>query len=257
MNSSHQTTAEYQKSHIAHWNKVALKRNSWHGWGKFYHRRVSEIYRFLAGPNQRILEIGCGKGDLLASLQPARGAGVDFSLEMIERAKARHSGLEFIEADAHDLSVLRGPFDVIILSDLVNDLWDVQGVFEQVQSLCDSHTRILFNFYSGLWQFPLAVAQRLNLAVPMLDQNWLTRQDVSNMLNLAGFEVIRQSQEILWPFPLGGLANKVLVHLWPFREVALSNFIIARPRPETSNRLPSVSIIVPARERVGQHQSYL
>ena len=251
MNSSHQTTAEYQKSHIAHWNRVALKRNSWHGWGKFYHRRVSEIYRFLAGPNQRILEIGCGKGDLLASLQPARGAGVDFSPEMIQRAKARHAGLEFIEADAHDLSALRGPFDVIILSDLVNDLWDVQGVFEQVRALCDSHTRILFNFYSGLWQFPLAVAQRLNLAVPMLDQNWLTREDASNMLNLAGFDVIRQSQEILWPFPLGGLANKVLVHLWPFRDVALSNFIIARPRPETRNALPSVSIIVPARNESG------
>ena len=140
---------------------------------------------------------------------------------------------------------------MIILSDLVNDLWDVQGVFEQVRVLCDSHTRLILNFYSGLWHFPLSVAQRLNLAVPMLGQNWLTREDASNMLGLAGFDVIRQSQEILWPFPLGGLANKFLVRLWPFREFALSNFIIARPRPETSNGLPSVSIIVPARNELG------
>ena len=145
----------------------------------------------------------------------------------------------------------RGPFDVIILSDLVNDLWDVQGVFEQVRALCDSHTRLILNFYSGLWHFPLSVAQRLNLAVPMLGQNWLTREDASNMLGLAGFDVIRQSQEILWPFPLGGFANKFLVRLWPFREFALSNFIIARPRPETSNEEPSVSIVVPARNESG------
>ena len=92
--------------------------------------------------------------------------------------------------------LIRGPFDTIILSDLVNDLWDVQRVFEQMRSLCNSHARLILNFYSGLWQFPLTVAQRLNLAVPMLDQNWLTREDVSNMLNLAGFDVIRQSQEI-------------------------------------------------------------
>src|SRR5271157_89993 len=251
MNSNNQTTAEYQKSHISHWDSVANKRDSWHGWGRFYHRRVEDIYRFLVGSNQRILEIGCGRGDLLASLQPGRGVGVDFSSEMIQRARARHAELEFVEADAHDLSSIHGSFDAIILSDLVNDLWDVQGVFEQVRALCDSHTRLILNFYSGLWQFPLTLAQNINVAVPMLGQNWLTREDASNMLGLAGFDVIRQSQEILWPFPLGGFANKLLVRLWPFREFALSNFIIAKPHPETSNAEPSVSIIVPARNESG------
>ena len=82
MNSTHQTIAEYQKSHIAHWDKVARETDAWHGWGKSYHRRVSELYRFLAGPNQRILEIGCGRGDLLASLRPADGVGIDFSQEI-------------------------------------------------------------------------------------------------------------------------------------------------------------------------------
>jgi len=254
MYSNNETAMQYQKGRIANWNNVAVKRDSWHGWGKLYHRRVEEIYRFLVGPNQRILEIGCGRGNLLASLRPVRGVGIDFSPEMIKRARARHAALdalEWIEADAHDLSALRGPFDVIILSDLINDLWDVQGVFEQVRSLCDSHTRLILNFYSGLWHFPLSVAQRLNLAVPMLGQNWLTREDASNMLGLAAFDVIRQSQEILWPFPLGGFANKFLVRLWPFHEFALSNLIIARPRPETSNEEPSVSIVVPARNESG------
>ena len=71
------------------------------------------------------------------------------------------------------------------------------------------------------------------------------------MLDLAGFDVIRQSQEILWPFPLGGFANKFLVRLWPFRDLALSNFVIAKPRPETHNDEPSVSIVVPARNESG------
>ena len=60
----------------------------------------------LISPGQRILEIGCGMGDLLASLQPGHGVGVDFSPEMIQRARARHAALdalEWIEADAHDL----------------------------------------------------------------------------------------------------------------------------------------------------------
>jgi SAM-dependent methyltransferase len=255
MNSNDPTAVQYQRSHITHWDHVARKRDGWHGWGKLYHRRVEEIYRFLISPGWRVLEIGCGMGDLLASLQLVRGVGVDFSPEMIQRARMRHAGFEFIEADAHDLSALSGPFDAIILSDLVNDLWDVQGVFEQIRSLCDEHTRLVLNFYNGLWQFPLTAAQSLNLAVPMLDQNWLTREDVSNMLGLAGFDVIRQSQEILWPFRLGGLANKLLVRLWPFRDFALSNFVIAKPRPKRGNEEPSVSIIIPARNESGNVKS--
>ena len=87
--------------------------------GKWYHRRLAEIYRFYVAPNMNVLEIGCGDGRLLAKLQPARGVGIDFSEEMIKRAKERHPELTFIHADAHELSAFDEKFDVIILSDLV------------------------------------------------------------------------------------------------------------------------------------------
>ena len=240
----------YQQIRIAHWDAIARKHNSWHGLGAWYHRRLEEIYLFYVGPNQNILEIGCAEGDLLASLKPAHGVGIDFSEEMICCAKERHPELEFLHADAHDLSALNEKFDVIILSDLVNDLWDVQQVFEQIRPLCASHTRVLLNFYSRLWQFPLSLARKLNLATSNLYQNWLTREDVNALLLLANFETIRVIQEVLWPLPLGGFANRFLVRLWPFPEMALSNFVIARPAPERA-REPVVSIIVPARNESG------
>ncbi len=240
----------YRQVRMAHWNSIAQKRDHWSGMGRWYHRRLTEIYRYLVSPNQRVLEIGCGMGDLLASLQPARGVGVDFSPEMIARAKKNHPELEFHQLDAHDLASLEGEFDIIILSDTVNDLWDVQRVLEQARRFCLPHTRLIFNFYSHLWQLPLAIGQSLNLASPMLRQNWLTREDIGNMLRLAGFESIRSSQEVLWPLPLGGLADRYLVKLWPFREFALSNFVIARPAPQPA-KLPSVSVVIAARNETG------
>ncbi|HET9910253.1 MAG TPA: bifunctional class I SAM-dependent methyltransferase/glycosyltransferase family 2 protein, partial [Anaerolineales bacterium] len=220
------------------------------GMGGWYHHRLQEIYRFHIGPNRKVLEIGCAEGNLLAALKPERGVGIDFSEEMICRAKEFHPELELFHADAHDLSEINETFDAIILSDLVNDLWDVQRVFEQVKRLCKPHTRILLNFYSRLWQFPLSLARRLNFASPNLYQNWLTREDVDGLLRLAGFETIRVTQEILWPLPLGGLANRFLVRLWPFYELALSNLVIARPAPERAAE-PVVSVIVPARNESG------
>jgi len=240
----------YQQSRISHWDSAARRKDTWRGMGIWYHKRLAEIYRFHIAPNSRILEIGCADGKLLGALNPARGVGVDFSPEMIRRAKQKYPNIEFIEGDAHDLSSINETFDVIILSDLVNDLWDVQRVFHEIKRLCTSRTRILINFYSRLWQLPLGIAQSLNLATRNLYQNWLTREDMNNLLQLAGFESIQITQEILFPLPLGGLANKFLVRLWPLHHLALSNFVIARPAPERAPE-PTVSVIVPARNESG------
>ena len=243
--------AKHSVSRQSHWDAVARKRDSWQGMGKWYHQRLEKIYRFLISPGQRVLEIGSRTGDLLTAVNPEHGIGIDFSIEMISRAKRQYPEIEFIEADTHNLANIKGPFDAIILSDLVNELWDVQQVFEQLIPLCTPRTRIILNFYSRLWEFPLHITQLLNLGTPTLAQNWLTRQDVTNMLNLAGFETIRSWQEVLWPLPLGNFFNKFLVRLWPFREFALSNFMIARPQPKNTKKKPVVSVIIPARNETG------
>ena len=244
----------YQQIRQSHWDSIAQKRDNWRGMGKWYHRRLIEIYQYLVSPNQRVLEIGCGMGSLLAHLKPSYGVGIDFSEEMIARAKKRHPELEYLQMDAHDLSSLKGKFDIIIFSDTVNDLWDVQRALEQTKRLCTPHTRLILNFYNHLWQLPLTIAQNLNLAAPMLNQNWLTPEDVDNMLHLAGFESIRSTQEILWPLPLGGFANRYLVKLWPFHNFALSNFVIARPSPQPE-KTSSVSVVIAARNEAGNIKS--
>ncbi|WKZ36476.1 MAG: methyltransferase domain-containing protein [Anaerolineales bacterium] len=249
-----ETGRAYQQTRIVHWDQVAKKRDGWRGMGYWYHRRLTEIYKFLVSPNQRVLEIGCGTGGLISQLNPSHGVGVDFSAEMITRARQRHPEIEYHQLDAHDLTGLEGTFDVIIFSDTVNDLWDVQCALEQVQKFCAPHTRLILNFYSHLWQLPLTLAQGLNLAAPMLSQNWLTPEDVDNLLRLAGFESIRTTREILWPLPLGGFADRYLVRLWPFRNFALSNFVIARPMPQPVKEA-SVSVVVAARNEAGNIKS--
>ena len=171
----------YQQVRMGHWDHAAKKRDSWNGMGRWYHNRLNQIYSFLVSPNHRILEIGCGLGDLLAHLNPSHGVGVDFSSEMIARAKQRHPSFEFHQLDAHDLSSLKDTFDIIIFSDTINDLWDVQRALEEVRRLCEPHTRIILNFYSRVWQLPLSLAQRFDLSYPLLDRK-STRLNSSHRL---------------------------------------------------------------------------
>jgi hypothetical protein len=181
--------------------------------------------------------------------------GVDFAREAVRQATQRHPKLRFIRADVHELE-LDEKFDVIILSDLLNDVWDVQSVLKRVRPLCTPRTRVIINLYSRLWEMPLATTERLGLAKPTLRQNWLTVHDARNLLRLTGFEVLRDWQEILFPLDIplvSGVMNRFLVKIWPFNKLALTNFMIVRPesqRPELPQE-PLVSVIVAARNEAG------
>jgi ubiquinone/menaquinone biosynthesis C-methylase UbiE len=252
----------YREERIAHWDEVARSLDRWRGFGGAYHRRLDRVFQTLVPPGRRVLEIGCGEGDLLAALHPSVGVGVDFSGEMIHRATIRHPQLHFLQVDAHDLSELQGEFDAIILSDLVNDVWDVQSVFQQVARLAHRETRVIINSYSHLWELPLSIAGRLGLTKPTLPQNWLTSEDIANLLRLAGFDVVRRWWEVLWPLPtplLAPLCNRFLVKMWPFDHLALTRFIVARVpwRRRRGEPEPVVSVVVPARNEAGNIASIL
>jgi len=243
----------YRASRREHWEETARGRDAHRGWGGYYHRRMSRVFQQLVQPGLRVLELGCGQGDLLASLKPCHGVGVDFSPEMVGRARSRHAGLCFLEADVHRLQ-LEESFDVIILSDLVNDLWDVQEVLRQLPPLAAPGARIILNLHSHLWSQPLKAAQRLGMAARLKEQNWLTVDDLSDLLKLENIEVVKRSQEVLCPlpiWPLHQLCNTFLVKLWPLKHLALTNVVVARPLPSRPESPPSVSVIVPARNESG------
>jgi SAM-dependent methyltransferase len=245
--------ASYTREHIAHWDSVApLFGGS--GWSSGYHRRLAEVYRVLVPAGQRVLEVGCGQGDLLAALEPPIGVGVDFSAEMLRVAARRHPHLRFVRSDAHALQ-LRERFDIVILSDVVNDLWDVELALRQLQHVTHPGSRVILNFYSRLWEAPLDLVRSRGLARPLLEQNWLTVEDVANLLGLADFEVTRHWDEILLPLDLpavAGLANRYLARLWPFNQATLTHFVVARPQPRPGlSAPPLVSVVVPARNEAG------
>jgi SAM-dependent methyltransferase len=246
----------YTRTRIAHWDTVAARPEGAWDWSSAYHARLIEVYRSLVAPNQRVLELGCGQGDLLAALKPSFGLGVDFSNAMLQWAARRHPELHFVRADVQALDLAGQTFDVVILSDLVNDLWDVELALRQLIRLTQPASRLILNFYSRVWELPLDLTRALGLSKPLLEQNWLTVQDVDNLLRLADFEVTRRWDEILLPVRVAGLdalANRYLARVWPLDQAALTHFVVARPtpRPDSLASQPLVSVIVPARNESG------
>lgn len=250
--------AQYLSLRQAHWDGVANVPSR--SWGGYYHSRLHEIYRLAIPEGMCILEVGCGTGDLLAALRPSEGLGIDISPEMIGCARTKYPDLEFIALDAHKLDLEGRQFEVVVLSDVVNDFWDLQLVLEKLKPHCLPHTRLVFNFHSHLWQWPLSVAQAMGVATQVMPQNWFTRHDLRNLLELSGFETLRDWEEVLLPlsFPIASyLANRFLVRVVPFRWGALANILVARPAAAPAKHNPTVTVVVAARNEAGHIEELL
>lgn len=248
---------DYQQRRRTFWNTLAADEKPV---GHYYHQLIEKVYSHQVMPGARVLDLGCGNGNLLAAMKPSVGVGVDFSEAALATARARHPGLEFVQADAQTLDLGDRVFDYIIVSELVNDLWDVQALLATIRRYCGPDTRIVFNFYSHLWNLPLRLARRLGLARPALPQNWLTPRDMENLLEISGFESLRRWEEALLPVQvplLSALANRYLAKITPFRWLALTNMMVARPRPEdvpaerALKPRPTVSVVIAARNESG------
>lgn len=248
----------YNRVRRKHWDEVARTRASRFRWSRTYHDRLASVLRQAVAPGQRILQVACGDGELLAALQPSFGVGVDFSSGMLRRGRERFPHLRLVQADAHALP-FSSSFDIVVLSDAVNDLWDVQQALEEIRRVSHPRTRIIINTYNRLWEVPLDAVRALGLADAMLPQNWLTVRDMHNLLHLADLEPLRRWSEVLCPIEVPGVktvANRVLVKIWPFTALGLTNIIVARPAPHRSaGAQPSVSVIVPARNEAGHIES--
>jgi SAM-dependent methyltransferase len=218
-----------------------------------YRRLLAHYYRLLIPPSARVLEIGCGDGELLAALPLDRPVGIDLSPVQIARARQRLPAARFF-VQAGETLRLDETFDVIIVSDTLNHAIDVQQLLERAQTVAHAETRLIVNFHSNLWHPVFALAGWCGLRDRTLQSNWLATSDIKNLLALADWETVRTEHRILLPFHLGGLGplvNRFLAPLLPI--FCLSVFIVARPRPRrTAPPQPlDVSVIIPARNEAG------
>lgn len=219
---------------------------------RHYHRLVEHYYRFHVPAGARVLEAGSGLGDLLAAVRPSEGVGIDFSPEMTRRARLRHPRLQFETSTVGDFFTDK-PFDYILASDLVNDLDDVQSALRALREVAHGRTRLILNFFNYFWRPILATAVGLGKKAPTLTQNWLSTNDMANLLHLAGWQLVRSERRILCPVdaPLvGSFLNRVVAPMCPHQN--LTTFMVARPLPDFATKRDfSCSIVIPARNEAG------
>jgi SAM-dependent methyltransferase len=246
-----------------HFDRAADLDRRLHRWQRGFHAQLLRHFRHHIPEGSRVLEWGCGSGDLLAGLNPVRGLGLDFSPRMIARASERHGGdpaLEFRVADIETDPVTE-PFDHIVLDYLTGYLPDIQSALKNLHAAAHPRTRLHLTTFNSLWLLPLRAAGSLGLVSPQPTSNWLSHDDLFNLLELAGWEVVGTEHLQLFPFEMplmAGLCNRLLVNLPLIRHLGVTVAITARPRraPVLAGEI-GCSVIVPARNEAGNIRAAL
>jgi glycosyltransferase involved in cell wall biosynthesis len=250
--------ADRKRRRSSHFDALAAERDRWKAGGAYYHRSIEALCRRFAPPGARVLELGCGTGDLLAALapDPAGSLGLDLSPGMVERARAKYPALRFEAGDAEALALSGRTFDCIVASDLLGHLQDIYAMLRGLHAVCHSKTRLIVTYHNFLWEGAVGLAERLGWKMPQPEQNWLGRHDLENLLGLGGFALTGRGQELLVPVrvPLVAAALNALAPRAPIlKHLCLVQYAVAVPEPARPAPVekPSVSVVIPCRNEAG------
>ena len=242
---------------LANSEQLASRRQRFRERAAFYHEEELRYLRFLIPPGQRVLEIGCGTGDVLAGLEPSFGLGVDFSPAMIDQAKRLHPDLQFKVGDVEDsdfIASLPGPFDIILIVDTIGALEDCQGTIESLHRQCTRESRLIVTYYSHLWEPLVSFAELIGWRSKQPLQNTLSPADVRSLAELADFEFIKSELRLLSPLRLlglGRLINRFISTLPIIRALSLRHYSVCRSLRQAVDGVRSASIVIPARNERG------
>ncbi|MCP3903750.1 MAG: glycosyltransferase [Planctomycetes bacterium] len=226
----------------------------WSRRNRFHHAEQARLVALHVDDGNSVLHVGCGLGDLLSTLAPADGTGIDLAPALVERAHERHDAFRFEVADPESFELDR-TFDRVVVSTALADLTDIQACLECVRRVCRPDTRVVLCYYNALWGPILRLATSLGLRRPTGEQNWLGPEDFENLLRLADFDIVTQHAETLVPVRVpvvNFLANRLLAKFWPFRHLCLTRLVVARPqaRPKGAEEM-TVTVVIPTRNERG------
>jgi glycosyltransferase involved in cell wall biosynthesis len=100
-----------------------------------------------------------------------------------------------------------------------------------------------------MWEPILKLGEKLHLKMPQMTRNWVSLEDIENLLCLADFETIQKEKSLIVPkkIPLFYKFFEIIDRLTYLNRLCLLNFLVAQPTVRQTVKEQTVSIIIPCK----------
>ena len=152
---------------------------------RYYYSELKLLVAELVPKGSHVLEVGCGTGDILASLEPSVGVGIDLSSEMVALARQKHPSLRFLVHSVVD-SQLDEAFDFVVAIDVMEHLSDLNRAMASMARMLAPGGSLVVTTADPRWGHVLDVAERLKLKMPEGEHQWRSHDDLVAAARAAG-----------------------------------------------------------------------
>ena len=155
--------------------------------------RLRCIKRMIAaGPQDKILEVGCGGGHVLKLFPESQLTGLDVSGCMLEKARHNLQGyhVELLKGEIHELEIPDSTYDKVICTEVLEHV-------EQPEKILDQIRRVL---------------KPGGTAVITLPNDYLIRR-IQHMIRMSGLSRLPLFERIAW----GG--DEYHLHIWKVKQM--------------------------------------
>ncbi|MGA3291911.1 MAG: class I SAM-dependent methyltransferase [Candidatus Microgenomates bacterium] len=208
-----------------HFDKIANDYDFYKERQKYYYSNLKELLGSLIPEGRNVFEVGCGTGDLLASLNPKSGYGMDISGEMINLAKSKHKLQNKLK-----FSTIwpEGKFDYIFMSDVIEHLENSKEIFSKISKLMDKKSRFIITMANPVWEPLLMMAEKLKLKMPEGPHKRIAFDDLRIIIQESGMKIVKHDYKLLVPVKIPVITNFANKYLGkPLRQFAFIEYSVA------------------------------
>ncbi|MCX5815290.1 MAG: glycosyltransferase family 2 protein [Proteobacteria bacterium] len=182
------------------------------------------------------------------------------NIKMLFLSKPSNNNFEGCETIPDLQALIQALPEYILLNGNIHYERDLQSFMEKLHVACNASTRLVFTYYSTLWKPLFKFATLLGLRLKTMEENWITHDDIANILILSDYETVSSESKIIVPFYvpfISNLVNRYIAPLPIFRNFCIVNILVARPIYRRENNKLSVSVVVPARNEAGNIEAII
>ena len=161
------------------------------------------------------------------------GSASTSAAEMVELARSRHPELRVRAGRGRAARAPAGRSTTSSSPTSCPSRTTCSRFFENVRRHSHARTRVVINSYSQLWRPVIGLAELLGLKPRKPIRNWVSPDDVRNLLELAGLrgrDATPGASSCPKRVPLlSTFLNGFVANIWPFNHLCLTYWIVARP----------------------------